>query len=116
MKNKLRDEGLIELSKCLKYTYSLTHLDVSSNELTPKGIEALSKALTTNYSLASLNVSTVDGIQRNRMSYEGGKFIADYVIASEINVMQVLIFNNTCLGDKGLNSMLNQVCHEIRIS
>ena len=48
------------------------------------------------------------------MSFEGGKFIADNVIASELSVMQVLIFNNTCLGDKGLNSILNQVCHNIR--
>jgi hypothetical protein len=82
-KNFLRDPGIIELSKGLKYTKCLVSLDVCSNEISPKGILALTQSISQNESLASLNLSTVDGIQRNRLSKEGGQYIADYLISSE---------------------------------
>ena len=67
-KNKLRDCGLIELSKGLKYARGLISIDLSSNEITPKGIEAFSQAASTSQSLTSINFSTVDGVQRNRVA------------------------------------------------
>lgn len=106
-KNFLRDPGIIELSKGLKYTKSLVHLDVCSNEISPKGVLALTQSISQNESLASINLSTVDGIQRNRLSKEGGQYIADYLISSEKSMVQILNLNNTSLGDKGLNFILN---------
>ena len=44
-KNNLRDEGIIELAKCFKFTKSLVHLDVCSNEISPKGIKVLTQAI-----------------------------------------------------------------------
>ena len=67
-KNRLRDAGLIELSKGIKYARNLVSLDLSSNEITPKGIEAFSLAASSSNSLTSINLSTVDGVQRNRVA------------------------------------------------
>ena len=80
-KNFLRDKGIIELSKCLKSAHSLVHLDISSNSISPKGVLALSKVLELNQSLVSLNLQTSDGIQRNRLSREGGFYIGNILKA-----------------------------------
>lgn len=112
-KNHLRDSGLAELSRCIKFMPALCKLDVSSNEVTPKGIEPLGKALRNNHSVSFLNLSTLDGMYRNRVGAKGGRSFSE-LLGRQFNVLQALIFNNTALGDSGLNVMLDEVNKLIR--
>jgi len=112
-KNYLRDDGLSELSKCIKYMPALCRLDVSSNNVTPKGIEPLCKALEKNNSLTTILLSTIDGVNRNRIGVKGGRYFS-VLLGRQFSVLQSLIFNNTSLGDQGLNVMLDEVNKIIR--
>lgn len=113
-KNRLRDVGLIELSKGIRFARNLVSLDISSNEITPKGIQALTQAASMSISLTSLNLSTVDGVQRNRVAQEGGRFIAENMLANKDCLLQEMIMNNTSLRDNGLHHILNVIGNGIK--
>ena len=74
--NNLRDQGIIELAKPIRYCRFIVKLDVSSNYISAKGFEVLSKSLQNNEGICMVNFSTKGGVQRNRLQEAGGKHVA----------------------------------------
>ena len=85
-KNQLRDAGVIELSKCIKFIPMLSKLDLSSNEITPKGLSKLCKEFHYSQHMTFINLSTYDGVYRNRVGIQGGKSFAE-IMGTEGNLL-----------------------------
>lgn len=80
-KNFLRDEGVKILVNALlvETPRPIVYLNLSNNEFTPKAVGYLCEALKHTNGLIHLNLSNVDAMQKNKVGWQGGKMIADYL-------------------------------------
>ena len=69
------DEGIAEIAQAVKYSFSLVHLDLSSNGFGYKGGNKLFKALAVNESVTSIDVSSKRGVNKNRITARGMKWV-----------------------------------------
>lgn len=69
---KLGDAGLTILTKYLKKTLSLVHIDVSNNDLTGNSLNEFLLMVGKHQTIVSVNVSSSEGYVRNRLRLNSG--------------------------------------------
>ena len=78
-KNNLGDRGAEILVKYIKNSYSIIALNISSNGITYKGGEEIFKNMIYQQSIIDFNISTIEGSNRNRLTFIGIKDILLYL-------------------------------------
>ena len=66
-KNKLGDNGIIELAKAIQNSITLVHIDLASTGIGTNGGIALFQSLKSNQSVTSLDLSSCQGSYHNRV-------------------------------------------------
>eukprot|EP00347_Sterkiella_histriomuscorum_P006644 403351983 len=113
--NQLRDDGIAILATAIKQLRCLVHLDVASNEITAKGAKDLcERGLCENENIVSLNIGSVEGLCRNRITWQGGQYLAK-LLSQECNMIQILKVGGTNLGNKGFIYLVNCFKHKTNI-
>ena len=104
-KNNIGDKGLMLICDSIQYSTSLICLNVTSNSITPKGGDYLLKSLVNQKSLIEINVSSLEGINRNRISYEGLSRM-EMVLKRNVFIECLHIAGNS-IKNKGLRLIIN---------
>jgi Ran GTPase-activating protein (RanGAP) involved in mRNA processing and transport len=88
------------MAPAIKYSTSLVHLDLSSNELTAKGGAELFKSLTVNESIVSLDVSSHEGLHRNHLATKGVKWLTQ--VLKHNKILTILNLSGNSIKIEGL--------------
>ena len=110
--NNLRDPGIIELAKPIRYCKFIVKLDVSSNSISSKGFQTLCLALEKNEGVCMINFSTKNGVNRNRLQEAGGKHVAKLIGTPDCPI-QFLNLNGCVLKDEGANHVFSMMSSKI---
>lgn len=118
-KNNIGDKGIEILANAIRDSTSLISLNVTSNSITQKGGKILMNVLIHQQSLIDVNVSSKEGINRNRISFEG---LCD--IESVLKYNTYIEFFNICgnsIKNEGLKLIIaglnhNSSLHSLDIS
>ena len=97
LKMKVRERGVLNISKSLRYNSSLKSLTFSDTNLGDVSAKYLSESLIENESLENLNLSN------NKIEDEGAKSLA--FLLSNNNTLKSLNLNNNDLRENGLRNM-----------
>ena len=81
-KNLLKDEGVEEIMRQVKHSYSIIHLDLQQNNITSKGAKKIFKGLISNNSVISLKVGNIDNIQKNKIGLKAVPKLVELVKTS----------------------------------
>ena len=111
-KNNLGDKGVELLVNAVKNSKSLVSLDISSNSISYKGGEIIFKNFIEQQSIINLNVSSYEGINRNRLTANGIKYIIKYLkknyFVEKLNLARNSLKNEGFeLVAKGINNNIN---------
>ena len=82
-KNNLGDQGVEILINAVKNSMSLISLNITSNNITYKGGQIIFENLSEHQSLIDLNISSLEGINRNRLTYLGLKYVNNFFNKNE---------------------------------
>ena len=74
-KNNIGDQGIEILMFAIKNTMTLISLNVTSNNITYRGGQIIFEDLSEQKSLIDLNISSIEGTNRNRLTYLGLKYL-----------------------------------------
>lgn len=104
-KNKIGDKGLALICDSISSSTSLVCLNITSNSITPKGGDYLFSMLIHQKSLIEVNASSVEGINRNRISFEGLTKI-EHVLKHN-SYIEFLNLSGNSIKNKGFKYIIN---------
>ena len=98
----------------------IVYFNLGNNEITPKAVGYICEALKQTNGLVHLDLSNVDAMQKNKVGWQGGKMIADYLHRALVTpcLLQILNLSGTTLGSKGAECVLlsmSQAIHSLHI-
>jgi len=98
-KNNIGDRGLEILVNSVKNSLSLLSLNVTSNSITYKGGNIIFREFVHQQSIIDLNVSSKEGRNRNRITYEGLKYL-EYFLTENIFI-EILNLSGNSIRNEG---------------
>ena len=104
-KNNIGDKGLALICDSISSSTSLVCLNITSNSITPKGGDYLFSMLIHQKSLIEVNASSVEGINRNRISFEGLTKI-EHVLKHN-SYIEFLNLSGNSIKNKGFKYIIN---------
>lgn len=118
-RNSLGDVGIEHLMAGIEKNKSIVYLDISSNDLTAKGGNIVFQSMINNQSIIYLNISSREGLNRNRLTYEG-VFHLETVLKSN-RFLEFINLSGNSIKNEGLNIVLrglneNKHVHTLNIS
>lgn len=98
-KNNIGDRGLEILVNSIKNSLSLLSLNLTSNSITYKGGNIIFRELVHQQSIIDLNISSKEGRNRNRVTWEGLKYI-EYFLTENIFI-EILNLSGNSIRNEG---------------
>ena len=98
-KNNIGDRGLEILVNSVKNSLSLLSLNVTSNSITYKGGNIIFKEFVYQQSIIDLNISSKEGRNRNRITFEGLKYL-EYFLTENIFI-EILNLSGNSIRNEG---------------
>ena len=98
-KNNIGDRGLEILVNSVKNSLSLLSLNVTSNSITYKGGNIIFREFVHQQSIIDLNISSKEGRNRNRITYEGLKYL-EYFLTENIFI-EILNLSGNSIRNEG---------------
>eukprot|EP00347_Sterkiella_histriomuscorum_P022892 403336765 len=111
-RNKLGDEGVVNLSNSLPYQSHIIKLNLSNNALSHKGTDYLFAQLIANNSIIDLNLDSNEGPSKNLIGPKGSQMIKTYFIETQNTcVLNHLSLKSCSLGNRGAKVIAQGLIH-----
>lgn len=108
-KNNIGDKGVEIIANAIRDSTSLISLNVTSNSITYKGGRKLMNVLIVQTSLIDVNISSKEGINRNRISFEGLAEIEE--VLSKNPYIEFLNLSSNSIKNEGLKLIVSGLNH-----